>query len=349
LKKNEKGATERLRLQALDLLTVSVAHAWIVAPPDRAEIARIEGYRRDIARASRKQLYVIVQSIERKIEEVRNEFSITAEPGYLVQILEAMHNARPGEFTLFPLHFWRSLFRNNQYPWPGLDALPLHARIGLDASGELYTGARHPEVYLLETILYEDAAALFNAAKREIPRPRDKSRIKLHNALCRGSITAAVYFVEAYLNGLAVDYFIENQDQLDNTQRSTLLDWDFARNRPRYLALRDKLLQYQRIILRVEHAPIQESNCEAVKTILGTARVIRDAIAHPSPAFDLETLEAEKERIVFGLTLQQAEEVLDASVALVKRLEHAICGDVRRLSWLYERGPNGLFPDETFA
>jgi hypothetical protein len=347
-------AADRLRSRAVHLLKVLMAHAWIVAPPDPAEIKRLNQYTAAIDAASKKELYRILERIEKRIEQIRTEYSITAPASYLLQILEVMFDAPVGRLTLMPLYLWRRLFKGSKYPWSGMEVWPLHARIGLDVSGLVYAETRSPEVFLLEAMLFEDAASMFNAAKRELARHqggrvKDKPSFKLANALCRGATTAAVYFVEAYVNGIAIDHIIEHEKEVDESTRSVLLDWDFTRKRPRYLALKDKVLQYQRIILGVPHAPIQESNCPAMTTILGTARIVRDAIAHPSPALDLTTLEAAKERAIFGLGFDQVEAVVDAAIQLVKDLDKAISGKPDRLFWLHERGSDGFFPEVAFT
>ncbi len=263
-----------------------------------------------------------------------------------------MEKAPSGKSPLLPLYIWGDFFKNGKYPFDGMESLPAHARIVLDAEGHVYSNSRHPEVYLLEAIMFEDMASLFNLAKEGYESTKGttliKQVIKRRNALYRSTIMSAIYFVESYANGVAVDYVVTRQASIDESTKSLLLDWDFNRNRPRYLSLRDKLLQYQRIILVAPHPPLQESNSTAMKSILESAKLIRDSIAHPSPAMDQKTMDTEKERAIIGLDFPQTESVVDAAVTLVRQLEETIHGSQKRLFWLYDRNAEGVFPDAAF-
>lgn len=346
------STVQRLRAVALQQLREAVATLWIVTPPDQAEIRRLNDYKNHIKRATKKQLQCIILQIEANIKKIRATHRITAPASTLLALLEMMDTAPPGKSTLLPLYVWGSLFKGGKYPFEGMDACPVHARIALDSSGLLYTHSRHPEVYLLEATMFEDMASLFNLAKREYEAAKGstagKRVIKRRNALCRSATMAAIHFVESYVNGIAVDYVVTHEPGLDPTTKSVLLDWDFGQNRPRYLSLRDKILQYQRIILGVPHAPLQETNSPEMKTIVETAKLIRDAIAHPSPALDPKTMEPEKERTVLGLDVPQTETVVDGAVALVRRLEETIHGSLKQVLWLYDRTAEGVFPDAAF-
>jgi hypothetical protein len=348
-----KGSTtNRLRHKANALLRELKASVWIVSPPDPGEISRLARYIEAIEVANKRQLYSIIKQIEDKISEFRATYKIRAPSSVLLDILQMMENAPQGKSLLMPLHVWRGLFKGDAYPFAGMDVWPLHARITLDASGLVYAESRHPEVQLLEAIMFEDMAALFNLAKMESlsisTEVQNKLQIKRRNALCRATIMAAIYFIESYLNGLAVDYVISNEPDLELSTKSVLLDWDYDRNRPRYLSLRDKLLQYQRILLKTKHAPLQETNCSEMATIVNTAKLVRDAVAHPSPSLDPKTIDPDKERAILGLGIETTLETVDAAVSLVLQIEETVRGDRKRLFWLQKRDSSGLFPDTAF-
>lgn len=348
----KNGSTNRLRDKANALLRECMATSWIVSPPDPDEISRLAWYKETIQSATRKELHLIIKQIEVKIKEIRSAYKIKAPPSVLLNILQMMENAPPEKSVLIPLYAWRSLFKSDAYPITGMDVWPLHARIALDASGLVYAESRHPEVHLLEAVMFEDMAALFNLAKQEYVTTstggQGKCLIKRRNALCRAAIMAAIYFVESYLNGLAADYVIYNEPDLENSTKSLLLDWDYDRNRPRYLSLRDKLLQYQRILLKVEHAPLQETNCPEMAIVIKAAKLVRDAVAHPSPTLDLKTVDIEKERVILCLDFETMQAVVDAAVSLVLQIEEAVQGDRERLFWIHGRDSSGLFPDIAF-
>jgi hypothetical protein len=163
---------QRLRAMALQRLREALATSWIVAPPDQAEIRRINEYKDHIERATEKELYGIISQIEAKIKEIRAAYRISAPASNLLALLERMEAAPPGKATLLPLYMWGQLFKGGQYPFGGMDAWPVHARIALDASGLMYSHSRHPEVYLLEATMFEDMASLFNLAKYEYERTK---------------------------------------------------------------------------------------------------------------------------------------------------------------------------------
>jgi hypothetical protein len=345
------SAVNRLRDRADALLRELTASTWVVSPPDSDEIAQLGRYKENIRSATRKQLYSIIKQIESNIKEIRDRYNINAPAWMLLDILQMMENAPQGQSVLMPLYMWRKLFKGDTCPIAGMDMWPLHARVALDASGLIYAKSRHLQFHLLEAIMFEDMAALFNLAKQECVTTatgrQDKLLTKRRSALCRATILSAIHFVESYLNGVAVDYVFSHED-LESSTKSILLDWDYDRNRPHYLSLRGKLLQYQRILLNAEHAPLQETNCSEMATIIEVAKLVRDAVAHPSPALDPKTMDPEKERAILSLDFETTQTVVDAAVSLVFRIEDVIRGSHERLFWLHRRDSSGFFPDIAF-
>ena len=95
--------------------------------------------------------------------------------------------------------------------------------------------------------------------------------------------------------GLAFDHLVRHEESLSPDERSILRDWDEKPIRPRYLSLRDKLLQYQRLVTGSQHARLQENNCPEITRFLQVVDLIRNPLAHPSPHFDLDTGRADKQ------------------------------------------------------
>jgi hypothetical protein len=345
-------AVQRLRALALKRLREAKATFWIVAPPNKAQITHLNETEHRIKCATKKELQHIISKIETKIKEFKATYNIKAPVSTLLNLLDEMEAGPTDKYPMLPLYVWRSFFKNGEYPYEGMDEWPIHARIVLDAFGQLYDGSRHPKVSLLEATMFEDMATLFNLVKCTHEATKDpiasNELVKRQYALCRSSLMAAIHFVESYVNGLALDYFINNKSTLDSTTKSSLLDWDFKRARPKYLSLRQKIIKYQQIILDIPQARIQETNSPEMTIIVSTAKTIRDAIAHPSPALDIKTMDTAKERSVLGVDLPQTETVVDAAVTLVRRLEETIHGSQKRLFWLYDRNEEGVFPDESF-
>src|SRR5437867_5897406 len=257
-----------------------------------------------------------------------------------------------GHSTYVPVHVMRELFADYSKVLRGSEHFPAHARVAVDVSGTLYDNARHPEVFLLEASMFEDMAALFNVVASDssanLDHARPKSEIKTQTALHRAVILAALHFVEAYVNGVALEHVLTKGSAVDDRIRDVLSDWDSSRNRPRYLSLGEKLLQYQRIILGVEHAPLQESNCPEMATILNVAKRVRDALAHPSAAANPSTFRPEKELAIATLGFKDVTEAVDAAIALVRKLGVTLYGEQALLWWLYDRATEGRFPNAAF-
>jgi hypothetical protein len=233
---------------------------------------------------------------------------------------------------------------------PDFVSFPEHLKIAIDP-GTYRTKEGDFELYLIESILFEDMCALFNLTREYSKKEKTdspKKIVKTGRAFLHSAVTMAYYFVEAYLNGIAFDYYIENKDNLNEESKSLLTEWDYRTNRPKYVPFRDKLVKYPRIILGAQHSPLQPNNCPEMEFIATKAKIVRDSIVHSSPALDLEIIETPKEKEFFQINMADAEEIIDNSISLVKKIEIAIFGNDRRLFWLRERGADGFFADDVF-
>ncbi|HHT9126793.1 MAG TPA: hypothetical protein ACFYD6_13405 [Candidatus Brocadiia bacterium] len=299
---------------------------------------------------SSKFLRRFIKDVKEKIANLRQCYGCKVPNSELIKILENAGKGGTELQLLIPKYTIKTLFTHFKKCLPAFETFPEHARIGID-SGTFRKHHGTIEVYLLETILFENMCALFNLAKEQhskINKLTDSKRfIKTRNALNQATVTQAFYFVEAYLNGLSFNYYI-NKTDLDDKTKMFLTEWNHIHNKPKYLSLRDKILQYPRIILDTQYPPLQESNCPEIDFITDRAKIIRDAIVHASPFLNLHTFEPEKERKVFELTFEEVEQVVDNAITLVQKIETSIYGDTKRLSWLHKRGPNGLFPETVF-
>ena len=201
-------------------------------------------------------------------------------------------------------------------------------------------------------VLYEDMCALFNLAK-EIESSghvggQERSYAKRLSAVIRSATSATVHFLSAYLNGIAVDFYIDNWKRLTDSEKIQLLEWDAARKKRVMVGLRTKVLKYPQILLGLANPPIDETNCSEFVLILSTAKQMRDAVAHASAVANPETLIPEKEMWLVNADSNQLTQAVDSSIALVRRIEIAIRGNQKRLFWLSDRGNDGLFPPSVF-
>jgi hypothetical protein len=62
----------------------------------------------------------------------------------------------------------------------------------------------------------------------------------------------------------------------------------------------------------------------------------------------METLIPEKEAILFNIDFQMTENFVDSAISLVRKIEESVFGHNKRLPWLYDRQPDGFFPEEVF-
>jgi len=226
------------------------------------------------------------------------------------------------------------------------DKLPEHSKIAVDIG--IFEEKTKVEYFILEAAIFEDMCSIFNLLKERLKKNDEieiKSDKKKNIALMRTVVLTAFNFVEAFLNGIASDYFFSNFHNLDDETRIILTEWDHIRGKPKYLSLRDKVLKYLRIACKSSFPPLQESNCEELTFIIEKAKAIRDSIVHPSSIHGLGF----KEEEIFKLGIGEVEKIIDTSIQLVKRIELLIHGNNNnRIRWIYERDKNGFFPEEVF-
>jgi hypothetical protein len=95
-----------------------------------------------------------------------------------------------------------------------------------------------------EAMLYEDMRASYNLAAQSekylSQAAASKIEMKTHGRAVRGTILDAYYFVEAYLNAIAFDYWWREQANLSEDDIDALLEWDSKRQRQRWLSLEEK-------------------------------------------------------------------------------------------------------------
>jgi hypothetical protein len=203
---------------------------------------------------------------------------------------------------------------------------------------------------LLEATYYLDMAALWNltvvhAERSDVPLS-PPAELKTFYALCRATLATAIYFLEAYFNGVAFDYLAEHEDELSADDRSALQERDVKTKLPRRLSLYQKVLRYQRIALGKEHAPIQPSNCPELAFLLRVAEDSRNPLAHPAPHLHPDTGIAEKEFAIFKVDIDMVRATVDSAIVVVRKFEELLHGDLKRVPWLIDRDPTGRFPPQ---
>ena len=342
-----KYAIDRLRKKALNLLRERQALDFMISGVDKSVLQVIQSEREHIKQVNKTKLQSYIQRTSSYINDRKKEYGVRATSEQIIKFLENAEAAPPGQCYLPTVAELREYFHSYEKVWPDSALLPSHARVFFDPSGSVPGGITR----ILEATIYEDMVALWNLLKnREEKNTNIQSQMELKTdfALCHSTVTAAVYFVEAYLNGLAYDYLTENSGTLDEEKKGILSDFDFSQNRPRYLSLRDKALKYQQIILQKTHAPLQPSNFPPLKRLLAISESFRNPLAHPAPHPNPKTGIPDKEFAIYIVNIETACDAVDNAVELVLRFEKLIHGDLRRIKWLLKRGEEGKFSEETF-
>jgi hypothetical protein len=230
-----KFTVDRLREEALQILREEEATKFIISPAGRENQIRVEINRARIAESGKGELRDYIEKVRTHISELRSRYGVKAPPSVLIKFLEDAESAPPGQVTFPTVTEMRSYFHDYAKVWPDSEHLPAHTRIIFDAHGSGPNGQPIIGIRLLEASIYEDMAALWNLLhERSVwhyPEATQTQR-KTHHALCRSTLATVIYFVEAYLNGLAFDHLVRHAGSVSDEEKSILSDWDFARNCP---------------------------------------------------------------------------------------------------------------------
>ncbi len=314
----------------------------------------LEIVKNTIQTVNKKELEELIQDIKRRNSELSTHFGCKVSFSKLIQyhqkIIKEASEIKES-FPLLPKFFLESIFSNYNRVVPNFDRLPRHASIGLDIKGEFIDNGI--EIYLLETVLYENMCTLFNQAHKYNQhmikwRSSTKVEVKTAASLNRATILAAMNFLESYLNGIAFDYTYSNSE-IDEKDLMLLTEWDYSKEKEKYVSLRDKILYYPKIIGKKAHPPLQESNCPEIEYILKKSKSIRDSVVHASPHFDKASSFPMKQQYVFRISFNDVELTVDNVIAVVRKIEIAIFGNDERIPWLFSRGEDKQFADSVFA
>jgi hypothetical protein len=304
-----------------------------------------------IDKASKRDLRETRTKLKARNEQTAREYGLRVPIAEIVELTEHAESPAVGRQMLLPKSFIRTVCTHYERSLADFNELPDHALVEIDP-GRYRTVSGTIEIYLLEAMLFEDMCALFNLWQRhrcpEESTTATKVEIKLEQALAHATTMSAFFFLEAYINGIAIDYHAKNQQNLDDETRITLTEWDHHKNREKFVNFREKLLRYPRIVAGLAHPPLQESNCPELEFLTGNAKNLRDAIAHPSPRPDPTTGDASKVRALLSSAAKDVENVVDAAIGLVRKIETAIKGNDKLLTWLYDRNRDGAFSEDVF-
>jgi len=311
--------------------------------------------RAEVPLATAKRLRDFRDELRENVARFAKEFGCMEDPARFAEWFKKISISPQFGTACLPKWFIdRNCFSNFGGDRASVDALLApHAMIWLDFDAHNVVGQF--DYVLPEAALYEDMAVAYNNAVRTeqaTPQPtNDREAAKTHTFFMRQSVLCAFYFVEAYLNGVAFDYCYRNPT-LPSSVTDVLLEWNSKRNAEQWVNFRAKLLQYPKLILGVQHPPLTETNCDALRLLL-EAREVRDALVHQSPKLTATgprpvDVRVPKVAALMHLRMPDATAVVDTAIALVRRLNDVLGKNGLRLDWLYDRSAEALFPKETF-
>ncbi len=319
----------------------------------KAERALIERSLKNIERGSAARLREGARQFDAIFKEILGFYGVVAALDDLEALLaSAGERTRVGENTylLVPKYQLSRAFRHYEKALPIFPKLPLHARIGIDV-GTIRETTREMEIFQLEASLFEDMAVLWNEAFRAdaVAGRADSTKIqvKLAGASLRAVVKAVFNLLEGYLNGLACDILLKQT--VTPEERTKLDEWDAARDRPRFLSLRDKVLQYPRIAIGLEHPPLQENSLPCMRRVLELEIALRHALIHPRPQVYATNPATFREATFFELSIDRVAALCDDVIELILKIADVVGPDYGDVSlWLFPRGSDGFFPESTF-
>ena len=315
--------------------------------------ALVDGSLENIERGRMRQLRVSAAEIDKRLAETIAHYGVAASLEELEHFLVAGHDqvhVGDHEFLLVSKYHLSKAFRHYERALPVFQKLPLHARIGIDINS-FRESTKEVEVFQLEASLFEDMAFLWNQAYegsiQAAQLDSSKLQVKGSKAISRAAAKAAFNLLEGYLKGLACDILLMRSVTGDD--RVNLEEWDTVRSRPRFLSLRDKLLQYPKIALGAKHPPLQETSVPAMSRVLELERALRHALIHPSPLVEVSDPSSSREAAFFELSAGRVATLCDDVIDVIQKIAETIglaYGDVS--IWISRRDATGLFPLSTF-
>lgn len=272
-------------------------------------------------------------------------------PALLDTLHTMLKNTTEGRVPCLSIYELTQLFRRYDRTLPNLKDIPLHTFVQFYSHGTK-DGGTTVELFRLDAAIHENMCALFNAYVERYSFNPDfetpKQRVKEQRAQAHACIVAALQFVEAYLNGIAFDYVAEHRDSIEPKVLIKLTEWDPEKKKRRSLSMREKILNYPRIITGLSHPPIQENNCDEMRYLLQESKSTRDSVVHASPLPDLLDLGDAKIPAFFATSDEHVMRTVDCATIVVRRIQESLGESAKPMPWLVDRDAHNRFPAEVF-
>ena len=314
---------------------------------DPIERMKIDYTLKSIPTASPKWIDSRIPELSKEVKRLSLVFGVIGSTSDMENYID-FDNDEKYPINFVPKYDMDQFFKNYERILPDYSGFPPHALIGIELEG--VPNKNNIVVFILEASLFEDMAALWNATLDVMEQAKAQNNIILHKqetAFKRATAKAAFNLLEGYLNGMALDILKTKRVSLKD--KAKLTEWDQDRERPKFLTLRDKLLQYPKIALGVTHPPLDESRCSYMAEVLDLEQSVRHALIHPTPKIDGRPEYGYRELVLFQLTVEEVGHLCDIVIELIFELHKITNGAFGRINnWLHRREPNGRFANNAF-
>ena len=335
-------------------MVAELQHAWdvydsifvLINAKDKALRPQMSVSRDNIAQMTVAVLRRTLIDLNAEIDRLKHRYGVAADDDFLIGLATRAEHPVEGAILMIPKYMLESVFDAYENALPNFNDLQPHARIGIDP-GRFRNKQGSVEIYLPEAILFEDMCMLNNLFL-DNEASRTKIALKKRDTLARSLIDAAFRFLEGFLNGIAFDYYYANHHTIGDREKSILLEWDFDKDRVRYVPFRDKLIKYPRIISGANRAPLTETNCPSIAFLVHEIRPIRDAVVHASSFVDPLTHDVPKERAFYADPSDRALQTVNATIDVVQRIHQVIRKQSYDLWWFTPDRRDGRFADSVF-
>lgn len=303
----------------------------------------------NINKLTKKEIQRLTPELEEKLAYLVGYYGWRGDQEFIDDLVEK-ENEGIQKLLYIPKYDLDSVFTNygksvNQY-----ELLPPHTRIGID----LHRIYETLELILLEAMLFEDVAIQWNNYLKLIHEDsQDKVNIKFRNSLNRSICKSVFNLIEGYINGIAFDTLYKN-DHIEDNDIAILSEYDSVREKNKFVSLRDKILKYPKIALKLDHPLFQENNSDELKMLLIYEQKVRHSLIHPTPKClfsddDDENFIIKEQYYLSPLDHIQLGELCDNVVKLISKIDESLDGLYGSVSWwLKRRNSDGFFPNDAF-
>ena len=320
-------------LEAADSLE---ALAFLVQDLNANLLSHLTLTRNRLLQLSKAQRKDLLKALEEEIRILRSNFGALASNSWFREMYTDFRSRLQYSY-ISKLNIDQKMFRFYDKVFPRWRHMKEHALVVFDGKTNSTTG----QVYEIEDALYQDATLLLRHAREMHEgikdfRARSRERqLRLFSYL-RSATMALFGFLEAYLNGLAFDCFHLHQTSLPMKTRDLLSEWNSKQQRRSFVPFHKKVFRYPAIIAKLYGKELDLSSCTPARRIGEKGKMLRDALAHPSPFTDIDAATPAKLPLVMTLDIIFIEELHLDSRNYVETVERGIGKDPQQSApWLY--------------